>query len=131
MGRRKPTFQALVQAVRELPAEVILNAARVCDGHTIFHPQKFIDAGLPEAVVCHLTVVQKSDGTPKGNIYVNGQAVRSLRGVYGLDVLKFLAHALDVKYREAMGRGFQAQNVYAALEAHLKSATPTDPKPAA
>ena len=48
--------------------------------------------------------------------------VKGLSGVYGLDMLRFLAGALDVKYRDAMGRGFEAQNIHAALHAHFKAA---------
>jgi len=47
--------------------------------------------------------------------------VRELTGVYGLDLLRFLASALKIEYRRAMGRGFEAQNIKSALQAHFKA----------
>ena len=55
----------------------------------------------------------------KGTIYVKGQPVKELAGIYGLDLLRFLASALGVEYRQAMGRGFEAQNIQMALRQHL------------
>ena len=117
-------YQKLVEQVRALPAEVIVTAAGRCDGHSILKPEAFLDAGLPKPVVDHLTRNHSSDGSPKGTIFVNGQPVKQLIGVYGLDMLRFLANALDVEYRDAIGRGFEAQNIQAALHQHFASRKP-------
>lgn len=121
---KKKEYDKLIEQVRALPPEVILAAVRICDGHTIYLPKAFTDAGLPEAVVAHLTREYRSDGSPKGTLFVNGEAVKSLTGVYGLDLLRFLASSLDVEYRHALGRGFEAQNIIAALQQRF-SPSPT------
>lgn len=104
----------------------LADAVRRCDGHSILKPEALVEAGLPPAVVEHLTTTHRSDGTPKGTIFVAGRAVKELGGVYGLDALRFFASALGVEYRDAIGRGFEAQNIQTALHEHFR-ATPTKP----
>lgn len=116
---KKPEYQKIIEQVRALPGELILKAAYRCDGHTIFKPDAFLDDGLPQAVVEYVTRRYESDGSPKGTIYVQGRSVEQLTGVYGLDLLRFLASALGVKYRSALGRGFEAQNIQVALKHHF------------
>jgi hypothetical protein len=122
---KQKDYQKLIEQVRALPAETILAAAYRCDGHTIFKPQAFIDAGLPQAVVDHCTTTHSSDGSPKGTIFVDGQPVKELSGVYGLDLLRFLANALDLEYAAALGRGFEARNIHAALRRHFQAGVQT------
>ena len=117
------------QLVLATEPAAVLSAAERCDGHGILSPDAFTDAGLPVEVVAHLTRTYRSDGSPKGTIFVNDEPVKELSGVYGLDMLRFLATALDVKYARAMGRGFEARNIQAALRAHFNKA-PTPPKAA-
>ncbi|CAN5621281.1 hypothetical protein BH10PLA1_BH10PLA1_17180 [soil metagenome] len=118
-------YQNLVGQVRGSDKEVLLRAAGLCDGHSIVDPKAFIEAGLPATVVDHVTRTHKSDGSPKGTIFVSGQPVPELRGVYGLDLLRFLADALGVQYRSAIGRGFEAQNIQSALHQHFHPVPPT------
>jgi hypothetical protein len=125
MRKAKVNLRALIEHVRQLKPDVILAASGRCDGHTIFKPEAFTEVGVPSEVVDYLSSTFKSDGTPKGTIFVQGQPVKELKGVYGLDMLKFLAMALDVEYADAIGRGFQAQNIQMALHQHF------NPKPAA
>ena len=122
---KQKDYKKLIEQVRSLPGETILAAASRCDGHTIFKPEAFLDAGLPKEVVDHLTHTHGSDGSPKGTIFVKGEPVKELAGVYGLDMLRFLADALGVEYRRAMGRGFEAQNIHAALRQHFATRKPT------
>jgi hypothetical protein len=75
-------------------------------------------------VVKHLARVHRSDGTPKGAIFVRGQPVKRLEGVYGLELLRFLADALDVQYTHAFGRGTEAARIRQALHEHLGSNQP-------
>jgi len=121
-------YRRLADLARSMPPGAIRAAADLCDGHGIVRPEALVDAGLPVEVVAHLTRTHRSDGSPKGTLFVDGRPVESLTGVYGLDALRFLAAALGVEYRDAIGRGFEAQNIKAALAVHL-SATPT-PAPA-
>lgn len=111
----------MVEQIRHLPPEVILKAASRCDGHTIFKPEAFTNDGLPEDVVSYITHTYKSNGSPKGTIFVAGEAVKELKGVYGLDLLRLLASALNVTYQSAMGRGFEARNIQHALQQHFAS----------
>ena len=131
MSKRQKQYQRAVELVRQCQPEVILRAAARCDGHTIFKPEAFTDAGLPAEVTQLFTRTYKSDGSPKGTIFVKGQPVKTLAGVYGLDLLRFIASALGVEYRQAMGRGFEAQNIQIALRQRLtpliKSAATADP----
>ena len=115
----KREIERLVQLVQQAGPETILRAAGLCDGHSILKPQPFIEAGLPQEVVAHLTRTYRSDGSPKGTIFVQGRPVAELEGVYGLDLLRFLATALGVEYRQALGRGFEAQNIRHALKLHF------------
>jgi hypothetical protein len=114
----KKAWERSAAIVRTLPGEVILKAAGHCGGHNILDPKAFLEAGIPPDVVTHLTRTYKSDGSPKGSIFVRGQAVKSLEGIYGLDALRFFAAALDVKYKDAIGRGFEASNIHVALRLH-------------
>jgi hypothetical protein len=111
--------QAAAARVRALPAEVILRAASLCDGHGILDPQAFLDAGLPAEVVAHLTRIHRSDGSPKGTVFVQGRVMAQVEGVYGLHLLQFMAAALDVTYRACFGRGSQACAIREALQAHF------------
>lgn len=115
----KRNVARLAGLVKQCGPEAILRAASLCDGHTIFVPKAFVDAGLPTEVVEHLTTSHASDGSPKGTIFVSGRAVQELRGVYGLDLLRFLALALGVDYPRALGRGTEAANIRDALRQHL------------
>lgn len=121
---RQKQYQKLIDQVRSLPAEIVLAAADRCDGHTIFKPRAFLDAGLPREIVDHLTCTHGSDGSPKGTIYVHGQAVERLSGIYGLELLRFLASALGVEYAPKLGRGSEAREIQAALHRHFQGAVP-------
>ena len=115
--------QRAAELVRTLPADVVLKAAGLCNGHDILDPQAFLDAGLPLDVIRRVTTTHKSDGTHKGSIYVDGKQVDQLSGVYGLDMLEFIAGALGLKYRRYMGRGFQASAIKEALRCHFHDST--------
>jgi hypothetical protein len=113
--------QRLVTRLRQCPPSVILAVAGRADGHTIFKPEAFLDCGLPKEIVEYLTRSYSSDGSPKGTIFVQGQAVEKLSGVYGLELLRFLASALGVEYAPKLGRGSEAREIQAALRRHFQS----------
>ena len=115
----KNEFQKLAEQVRALSTEKVLAIAALCDGHSIRHPHAFLEAGLPSAVVTHLTRTFKADGSPKGTPFVNGMPMAELTGVYGLQVLHFLAAALNVNYAASLGRGSEARNIQTALHQRL------------
>jgi hypothetical protein len=82
--------EQIAERLRRCDPQAILKAAALFDGHSILKPEALIEAGLPAEVVEHLTRTHRSDGTPKGTLFVGGQSVEALRGVYGLDALRFL-----------------------------------------
>lgn len=113
--------QRLVESLLQCGPEVILKAADLCDGHSIFDPQAFLEAGLPAEVVDHVTRTYQSDpSSPKSTLFVHGQPVAEVSGVYGLDLLRFLAQALGVQHAPALGRGYEARRLQAALHAHFR-----------
>ena len=121
-------YKRLVELVIRCGPEVILTAADLCDGHSIFDPQAFLDAGLPANVVAHLTRTYKSDlSSPKSALFVKGTPVKELTGIYGLEMLRFLAGALGVEYTPALGRGTEARNIQCALHGHYKKARVSPP----
>ncbi len=124
---RRSRHLNVIDLVKQCSPETILRAASLCDGHSVLKPDAFTEAGLPAEVVEHVTREYRSDGTPKGTLFVNGRAVESLTGVYGLDLLRFLASALGVEYRPALGRGFEATNIVSALRQHFHPTPPTSP----
>jgi len=113
------------ELVRSLPAETVLKIAGMCDGHGILDPRFVREAGLPESVVQLVTRKHRSDGTPKGTIFVDGLPVESLVGIHGLELLGFLADALRIDYPRAIGRGFQAAHIQQALRRHFAPALST------
>ena len=117
-----PPRDDLAELIRCLPSQTILNVARLCDGHTILPPERLIDAGLPNEVVAAVTTTYRSDTTsPKTTIFVDGQPVEQIRGIYSLDLLQRLAGALGVTYRECYGRGSQATAIREAVYEHFEA----------
>lgn len=115
----RTTLDTAYRLIRYTDPAVLWRITTMCDGHGIIDPRKLIEAGLDEQAVGYFTETLKSDGTPKGTIFVDGQPVESLDGVYGLRLLEAIASALDVTYQSFMGRGYQAHAIQAALRAHL------------
>ena len=116
----KRQYQHLAGLLQRCSPDAILKSADRCDGHCILDPQAFITAGLPVEVVSHLTRSHKSDlSDPKATLIVDGEPVKELSGVYGLELLQFLATALGVGYMRALGRGREAGNIQAALHQHF------------
>lgn len=124
---KKKDIEQVIRLIRQTPPDVILKAAELCDGHSIYKPEAFTDAGLPADVVEYATTTYRSDGTPKGTIFRNGEPVAELRGVYGLNLLTLIADTLGVEYRRCMGRGFQAQAIRSALHQHFVSSQAKNP----
>jgi len=89
------------------------------DGHTIWETgvlQKF-----PAPLRKRFTKTFESDGSPKGSIYNDGKLVESLKGVYGLSLLRGLADDLGLSYNgNVFGRGTEARNISSVLEEWLK-----------
>lgn len=115
----RTTLDTAYRLIRETKPEALWRVAAMCDGHGIIDPGQLVEAGLAKEAVDYFTETLKSDGTPKGTIFVDGEPVKSLDGVYGLRLLEAIAGALDVTYTSYMGRGYQARAIQSALRAHL------------
>lgn len=81
------------------------------DGHTIFAPEKY----TAHFDVSHLVQTLRSDGTHKGTIFVDGEPVSQLEGVYNLTFLTWLINTLGLPHSTAMGRGFAARDMVRTL----------------
>ena len=96
------------------------------DGHTIFPAEDF-EQIMPHDIVSQFTMTYNSSADdPKYMITSNdtGQVVPSMRGVYGLDLLRGIASALGVRPSIALGRGTEARDLTARIRAHLATPTP-------
>ena len=109
----------------EIDPKIVLAAADICDGHTIFDPQAFVEVGVPQELVDRCTSIYESDfSDPKYTISgPDGKPVNQMKGIYGLDALGSMVRDFDLEYPLKMGRGFQARVYQEALHKHL------DPKP--
>lgn len=109
-----------IEELKKLSHATLLAIASVSegDGHSIFGPQAYLDAGMPKELVEAFGEKHTSDGSVKGTIFVDGKAVRALTGVYGLTVVESIANALNLQTGSFMGRGFRAQAAFRAIKAH-------------
>lgn len=112
----------------EIPTSVVLAAADICDGHTIFDPQAFADIGVPQELIDRCTNVYESDfSNPKYTISgPDGKPVNQMKGIYGLDALSSMVRDFDLPAETKFGRGSQAQVWKEALHKHLTAAATND-----
>lgn len=115
----------------QLPKETIIKVLDVIggDGHSLFSPAAFIEAGLPKNIVKAFTDVIPSDmRNPKGMIFDhNGRLLSHLKGVYGLHLLGALARSLGAPTSSALGRGFEARQLDKNIRDHLDPPTEAPP----
>jgi hypothetical protein len=109
----------------EIEPKIVLAAADICDGHTIFKPEAFLEVGVPQELVDRCTNVYESDfSDPKYTISgPDGKPVNQMHGIYGLDALESMIRDFALPHGVTFGRGFQARVYQEALHKHL------DPKP--
>lgn len=95
----------------EIPKNVVLAAAEICDGHTIFEPEAFLELGVPQELVDRCTNVYESDfSNPKYTISgPDGKPVNQMRGIYGLDALSSMIRDFNIPAPVKFGRGSQAE----------------------
>jgi hypothetical protein len=103
-----------------IPAKVILAVADICDGHTIMKPEAFLELGLHKDMVkAHTSVIKSDFSDHKSTIFgPNGKPIKSIEGVYGLDVLADIVRQLKLEYRDFFGRGSQAREWQRAILEH-------------
>jgi hypothetical protein len=88
----------------------VLKKAIMVDGHTIYMPEKFTDAGLDASIVKLFTKIHESGSHSKEQISTAAGPVKALEGVYGLDLIEFIASCFDVTSWK-MGRGSRAAHL--------------------
>ena len=103
-------WDALREIVKNTDKQLLGNVCRSIDGHTIYDPKKFTEVGLDKNLVVAFTKVLCS-GTGKEQIYdSSGEAIEGLVGVYGLELLEFIARTFGVESWK-MGRGSRAAHL--------------------
>lgn len=109
----------------EIPASVVLAAADICDGHTIFKPEAFLEVGVPQELVDRCTSVYESNPSDyKQSIFgPDGKLVNQMAGIYGLDALASMIRDFGLETEQKLGRGFQARVWQEALHKHLEITT--------
>jgi len=128
----KVDWEALRETVKNTDKAVLTKVVQSIDGHTIYEAKHFTEKGLDESVVNAFAKTLKSGKGQElpqspwpftivppgghGNCPVwrvcdnNGVAVKSIKGVYGLDLLTFIANVFGVDSWK-MGRGSRAQHL--------------------
>ena len=95
------------------------------DGHSLYAADADFFAGMPKEIMESVTHTHKSDGTYKGTIFVNGEAVEEMHGVYGLDILWKVANEIGADTSLAggmVGRGSQARALTQAIREKIGDA---------
>ena len=86
-------------------------------GHDIMKPRELITGGVPADIVKRLTrTFHSSMSDQKLAIFVDGELVESMTGVYSLDLYEYACRTLNLTYKSKFGRGSQARECHAALQ---------------
>lgn len=105
----KVNWDALRETVRTTDKAVLTKVVQSTDGHTIYLPKHFTEAGLDQSIVVAFTKTLRS-GQGKEQIYKGGEPVDTLTGIHGLQVLEFIAGCFGVDSWK-MGRGSRAAHL--------------------
>lgn len=118
-------YRRFCKIIKETPKETLLKIADICDGHSIFTQETFLNAGLHPDIVdefadCHLSDFRN----PKETIFSTrtGEAVEKMAGIYGLEIIEFIARVFGIS-SDKNGRGFRASDLKQQLHA-LFASTP-------
>lgn len=105
----------------EIDPKIVLAAADICDGHTIFKPEAFAEVGVPQDLIDRCSSTYRSDfSDPKYIISgPDGNPVVEMQGIYGLDMLESMVRDFGLRCEAKLGRGFQARVYQEALHKHL------------
>ena len=105
----KTNWEKMRELVKATDKDTLKKAILV-DGHTIYKPEKFLDAGLDASIVKAFTKIHESGEHPKEQISTAAGPVNVLEGVYGLSLLEFIAGCFGVDSWK-MGRGSRAAHL--------------------
>ncbi|MSR68155.1 hypothetical protein EXS65_05070 [Candidatus Peribacteria bacterium] len=121
----------LEQLMRETQPDILFAAAQICDGHTIWNPEVFVRAGLPEELVNHLNRVHMASASDKkwGIEGPSGHQVEACKGVYGLEFLELACEAYGIPAAPKYGRGASVRWYIEELRKKLGMPPEEPPKP--
>lgn len=93
------------------------------DGHSLYKPAYYIDAGWPKEFIDSMTHDHESDTSDhKSTIFVDGKAVAKLEScVASFDFHASVCHVLKLNARSAYGRGTQAGHYANAIWSAVKA----------
>lgn len=112
---KKLDWDKLREKLKATDKGILSRVVGSVDGWTIFDPKQFTELGLDPEIVEAFTKNHKSGSHPKEQISVEGKGVvSSLKGVYGLELLQWIADVFGVSSWK-MGRGFRAQHLQEQL----------------
>lgn len=111
MKKPKINWKKVGQLVKATDKSVLEKVIGIIDGHSIFDPKAFTELGLSEEIVSAFLQEHESGDNHKEQIANNsGVIVDSMRGVYGLQLLEFIASTFKVSSWKN-GRGFRAAHL--------------------
>ena len=94
------------------------------DGHSIFRFDLMLEASCsPEWLLEKFAVEHESGDSYKSTIFYDGYAVKSLKGIYGLELIHEIASWVDVS-SSAGGRGFRCHHLCQQLKELFNSVDP-------
>lgn len=89
------------------------------DGHTIFNPSAFKDVAPEELIDGFTDTFESVTGNHKETIYKDGQPVDAVEGVWGLEVVQWIASQLD-QSSPCSGRGFKCRHLTELINGVIK-----------
>ena len=122
MSKSKSKQAAPVLSTDELRERVRRGLAEgviVDDGHGLYGAEQY--EPLFPVRAWGLVTKYRSNGTPKGTIFVNGRPVRELEAVWNLSFLEYLLRLAGLPSSTAMGRGTAARDSVDALTRWAKA----------
>ena len=89
------------------------------DGHTIFDPSAFKEIAPKEFVDGCMETHVSIEGNHKETIYQQGVPVDEMDGIYGLEVVQWIASQLD-QSSPCSGRGFRCRHLTESIKREIK-----------
>ena len=99
---------------------MIVYISNICDGHTIFKSDYFLEEGCDDRVVKYLTKRTWSDNSHyKEKLYDNdGANTPYIDGIYGASFLDIVTSKFKIKYEAKSGRGSNAYSQIRGIQEH-------------
>lgn len=113
---------------KQLTREVLVSTINIIngDGHKIVAPVALWHSGLPRQVInAHVKVYSSDVRNPKHCVFDRkGRLIPSMKGIYGLDLLRNLADSLGVAPYSSLGRDSEAREMTNRIRAKIEELFP-------